>query len=57
MPEYHVYWVSWLDAYRVFDPKHREQTVAYVEDLSEITEQGFDYILEEGVYYDSHLFS
>lgn len=46
---YHVYWVSWLDAYRVYDPKHPEQTVAYVEDLSEITEHGFDYILEEGV--------
>lgn len=49
MLEYHVYWVSWLDAYRVYDPSHPEQTVAYVEDLSEITDHGFDYILEEGV--------
>ena len=49
MPEYHVYYVSWLNAYRVYDIRHPEQTVAYVEDLSEITEHGFDYILEEGV--------
>ena len=49
MPIYHVYYVSWLELFRVFDPKHPEQTVAYVEDLSEITEHGFDYVLEEGV--------
>lgn len=49
MPIYHVYWVSWLGAYRVYDPKYPQQTVAYVEFLSDIIDLGFDYILEAGV--------
>lgn len=49
MPTYHVYYVSYLEALRVYDPAFPQQTVAYVEDLSEITDAGFDYVLEEGV--------
>lgn len=46
---YHVYWVSWMNAYRLYDTSHPEQTVAYVDSLSEIDERGIKYVLEAGV--------
>ena len=49
MPVYHVYWVSYLEAYRVYDPAYPGRTVVYVDDLSDLTDRGFDYILEDGV--------
>lgn len=38
----YAYWVEYMDAYRLFDPKHPEQTIAYEEDLDEAESRGYE---------------
>lgn len=45
----HAVWIPYMKAYRLYDPKHKEQTVAYVdaEDLEKEEQYGYTIVLEE----------
>ncbi len=42
-------WIPYMDAYRLYDPKYPEQTVAYVdaEDLEKEEQYGYNIIVTE----------
>lgn len=43
----HAVWIPYMNAYRLYDPKYKEQTVAYVdaEDLEKEEEYGYNIVL------------
>ena len=46
-------WIPWMDVYRLYDPKHPEQTVAYVdaEDLEKEEKYGYSIVLVDADKY------
>ena len=38
-------WISYMKAYRLYDPKYPQQTVAYVDDLEEAERPGYSIVL------------
>lgn len=51
----HAIWIPYMNAYRLYDPRYKEQTVAYVdaEDLVKEEEYGYNIVLVDlDTYYD-----
>lgn len=40
-------WIPHMKVYRIYDPKHPEQAIAYVDDLKEVEDRGYEVIIND----------